>query len=75
MRRSQVQVLYGPPNIKIMYCILKIIKSANGVDLPVVLLDTLGEVWEFEDADEAIKMAEILTKNSDSGHRYYVKKV
>ena len=58
-----------------MYCILKIIKIENGVELPVVLLDSSDEVWEFENADDAIKMAEILTKNSDSGYRYFVKKV
>ena len=39
------------------------------------LLDNHDEVWEFQDSDIAIKMAEILTKNSDSGYRYYVKKV
>ncbi len=58
-----------------MYCILKIIKIENGIELPVVLLDSSDEVWEFENADDAIKMAEILTKNSDSGYRYFVKKV
>ena len=57
-----------------MYCIVKIVKGINGIDLPVVLLDNNDEVWEFQDVDEAIKIAEILTKNSDSGYRYYVKK-
>jgi len=51
------------------------IKIENGVELPVVLLDSSDEVWEFENADDATKMAEILTKNSDSGYRYFVKKV
>lgn len=58
-----------------MYCIVKLIKGVNGVELPVIMLDTLGEVWEFENPDDAIRMAEILTKNSDSGYRYFVKKV
>ena len=57
------------------YCIVKLIKNPIGVEMPVVLLDTNEEVWEFENPDEAMKMAEILTKNSDSGYRYYVKKV
>jgi D-beta-D-heptose 7-phosphate kinase/D-beta-D-heptose 1-phosphate adenosyltransferase len=35
----------------------------------------IDEVWEFDNVDEAIKMSEILTKNSDSGYRYYIKKV
>lgn len=58
-----------------MYCIIKLIKGVNGIELPVVMLDNMGEVWEFENADEAIKMSEILTKNSDSGYRYFVKKI
>ena len=58
-----------------MYCIIKLMKNSNGIELPVVLLDNQDEVWEFQSADEAIKIAEILTKNSDSGYRYYVKKV
>lgn len=57
------------------YCIVKLIKNQNDVTLPVILLDNNDEVWEFDDADMAIKMSEILTKNSDSGYRYYVKKV
>jgi len=58
-----------------MYCIIKLIKNVNGIELPVILLDNNDEVWEFDSADEAIKISEILTKNSDSGYRYYVKKV
>jgi hypothetical protein len=58
-----------------MYCIIKLMKNVNGIELPVVLLDNNDEVWEFENVDFAIKMSEILTKNSDSGYRYYIKKV
>ena len=58
-----------------MYCIIKLMKNVNGIELPVILLDNNDEVWEFESADEAIRISEILTKNSDSGYRYYVKKV
>jgi len=58
-----------------MYCILKVIKNDKGVDLPVVLLDSSDEVWEFSSLDEATRIAEILTKNSDSGYKYFVKKV
>ena len=58
-----------------MYCIIKLMKNDNGIELPVILLDNQDEVWEFQSADEPIKIAEILTKNSDSGYRYYVKKV
>ena len=58
-----------------MYCIIKLIKNVNGIELPVILLDNNDEVWEFDSADEAIKISEILTKNSDSGYRYYITKV
>ncbi len=51
------------------YCIVKLMKNTNGIELPVILLDNHDEVWEFESADEAIRISEILTKNSDSGYR------
>ena len=57
------------------YCIVKLMKNTNGIELPVILLDNHDEVWEFESADEAIRISEILTKNSDSGYRYYITKV
>jgi hypothetical protein len=57
------------------YCIVKMVKSVNGVELPVILLDSHDEVWEFDDEEVAEGMALILEKNSDSGHTYFVKKV
>jgi hypothetical protein len=56
------------------YCIIKLIKNNEGIELPIILLDSNDEIWEME-ADEAIKLSEILTKNSDSGYKYYVKKI
>lgn len=57
------------------YLIIKEVKSINGTVLPVVLLDTHSDVMEFEDKNDADKMAEILNINSDSGHNYRVKKI
>jgi hypothetical protein len=57
------------------YCIIKLIKNSNGVEMPVVLLNNDDEVLEFDNPDDAIMMAEIFTKNSDSGYKYYVKKL
>lgn len=57
------------------YCIVKMVKSVNGVELPVVMLDSQDEVWEFENVEIAEQMASILEKNSDSGYTYTVKKV
>jgi hypothetical protein len=39
------------------------------------MLDTQGEVWEFDNKDKAQEMANILNANTDSGHKYEVKKV
>lgn len=57
------------------YCIVKMVKSVNGVELPVVMLDSQDEVWEFDVHEDAEHIANILEKNSDSGHTYTVKKV
>jgi hypothetical protein len=57
------------------YLIIKEIKSDNGKVLPVVLLDSQADVMEFEDKEEADKMAAVLNINSDSGHTYRVKKI
>jgi len=56
-----------------MYNILKVMVN-DGVKTRVVLLDSLAEVWEFESQSSADIMATILQKNSDSGHRYLVRK-
>ena len=57
------------------YLIIKEIKSNNGKILPVVLLDSQADVMEFENKEEADKMAAMLNINSDSGHTYRVKKI
>jgi hypothetical protein len=57
-----------------MYIIIKHIKNTNGVEIPVVLIDSHEEVWFFETLEEAEKFRALFEKNSDSGHRYEVKK-
>ena len=39
---------------------------------PVIMLDSHGEILEFESKKDAEQMANILNTNSDSGHRYEV---
>ena len=56
------------------YIILKQIKNEE-VKLPVVLIDSLGEVLEFEDLQEAEKTRDLFQKNTDSGHLYEIKKI
>jgi len=61
-----------------MYVIVKHVKmnsSPMSRKVPVILLNSDTEVWEFEEEDEAIKMKEIFETNSDSGHKYEVKKL
>ena len=58
-----------------MYVILKNVKTQNNKRLPVIMLDTQGEVWEFDNKDKAQEMVNILNANTDSGHTYEVKKV
>ena len=58
-----------------MYAIIKHVKTPDNRVLPVILLDSQGEVWEFDTKDEAQKMVNIFNTNSDSGHKYEVKNV
>ena len=59
------------------YIILKYIKTdvTGSNKLPVVMLDTNDEVWEFKDKEEAQHIANILAQNSTTGKEYEVKKV
>lgn len=58
-----------------MWVILKYIKNKNGVVLPVIILDSHGEVLEFETQEEANKIKELFEQNSDSGYKYEIKKI
>lgn len=58
-----------------MFVIIKHVKNTNGRKLPVILLDSQGEVWEFDSSEKAEYIKDILEKNSDSGHKYEVKKL
>jgi|688.fasta_scaffold1225781_2 hypothetical protein len=53
------------------FVIVKYIKPR----VPVILLDSQGEVWEFNERDEADMYAEIFEANSDSGYKYVVKAI
>ena len=43
--------------------------------LPVIILDNSGEVLEFNTLEEAEDMRSRFEVNSDSGHKYKVKKI
>jgi hypothetical protein len=53
------------------FVIVKYIKPR----VPVILLDSQGEVWEFDEREEAEMYAEIFETNSDSGYKYVVKAI
>lgn len=42
---------------------------------PVIMLDSHGEVLEFDKKEDADELSKILNVNTDSGHKYEVKKV
>ena len=54
-----------------------IIKHIHGERsrLPVILLDGLGEVMEFQTEADANDMCSLFQMNTDSGHVYEVKKI
>jgi hypothetical protein len=58
-----------------MYVIIKHVKTGNKKRLPVILLNSESEIWEFDTFEEAEKMKNIFELNSDSGHKYEVRKI
>ena len=61
-----------------MFVIIKHVKTVSNIPnkrLPVILLNSETEVWEFDTPEEAEEMKNIFQTNSDSGHIYEVKKI
>lgn len=58
-----------------MFVIIKHIKNLQGVEMPVIILNIHDEIFEFKTYEEAEITKELFVKNSDSGHRYTVKKL
>jgi hypothetical protein len=56
------------------YVIVKWIEK-KGTHLPVILLDSNAEIWEFENGAEATEMALRLETNSHTNTKYTVKEV
>jgi uncharacterized Fe-S cluster-containing radical SAM superfamily enzyme len=58
------------------YIIIKLIKDQKSdKELPVVILDTHGDVLEYNTVEEAEEMRSRFEVNSDSGYRYKIKKI
>ena len=58
-----------------MYIIIKHVKIRESMKLPVIMLDSQCEVLEYDNKDKVQEMVNILNTNSDSGHKYELKKV
>lgn len=58
------------------YIIIKLVKDSNREkELPVIILDSEDDILEFETKEEAEEMRLRFEVNSDSGHKYKVKKI
>ena len=41
----------------------------------VILVDSISEIIEFDNKDEAQNLADIFQSNTDSGYKYYIKQI
>jgi hypothetical protein len=58
------------------YVMIKTIRDVvKQIDLPVIMLDSQSEILEFDTEEEALKLADLMNTNTDSGHKYTVKKI
>jgi hypothetical protein len=58
------------------YIIIKMVKNlVRLTELPVIILDGEGEVLEFDTIEQAEDMRARFEINSDSGHKYRIKKI
>jgi hypothetical protein len=59
-----------------MWIIIKKMElNDKGVKVPVVIIDTHGDVLEFDDYAEAEKTRLLFQSNSDSAHEYVLKEI
>ena len=58
------------------YIIIKMVKDhRREIELPVIILDSEGEILEFETIEAAEDMRARFEINSDSGYKYRIKKI
>tara|TARA_Y100001938_G_scaffold121259_1_gene168736 strand:- start:885 stop:1067 length:183 start_codon:yes stop_codon:yes gene_type:complete len=53
--------------------IVKTMTNSEGKPVFVLLTNGISEIWETHNEEEAIKLANMLTENSDSGWEYTVR--
>lgn len=57
------------------YIIIKELILSNGQKQNIILLTNAEEIWEFNNKEEAERIAQNLEVNSDSGWKYKVKTI
>lgn len=57
------------------FIIIKNVQTVHNTTVPVVILDDLGEVMEFQSKEEGERIKEIFQRNSDSGHTYVLREI
>jgi len=57
------------------YIIIKNFKTQAGTTVPVIMLDSQGEVLELQTQEEAEKMRMMFQKNSDSGYVFSLREI
>jgi hypothetical protein len=57
------------------YCIIKKMLLKNGKPQHVILVDGECEIREWDDKEEAEKVAELFNSNTDSGYEYFVREI
>jgi hypothetical protein len=61
--------------MKESYIIIKKVENTRGVIVPIIMLNGLSEVMEFDDYEAANKMAQLFEVNSDSGWKYTIRRI
>jgi hypothetical protein len=57
------------------YVIVKVLQTKKGKPQHVLLVDTNNEILEFNDKNQAEKIANIFEINSEQGFTYYVREI
>lgn len=58
------------------YVVIKTIRDVvKQIDLPVIMLNSQSEILEFDTEEEALELADLMNANTDSGHKYSIKKI
>jgi len=57
------------------FVIIKEVINSKGRTNPVILVNNISEIMEFDTVEEATAMAALFENNSDSGWKYKVREI